>query len=126
MHLVASPAPTGPQWTTFFDHRSHSSDAVATSSGVLPPSMVVHVPASAPLGPPLTGASQKRMPRSANSFAASAFVCSGSPLVASITSAPRSSGICASTASTSAVVDRQRQRMVHADKSPSEATAVVP
>mmetsp|Transcript_34921 Transcript_34921/g.113871 ORF Transcript_34921/g.113871 Transcript_34921/m.113871 type:complete len:222 (-) Transcript_34921:99-764(-) len=122
--LVASPAPTGPQCTTFFDQASMKTDASATSAGE-PPTIEVTLPAAAPFGPPLTGASTKRIPRVA-SCAASALVCSGSPDVQSITSDPGCSGTWLSTSFTCAVVGRQRQTTLAAWSSSSVDAATVP
>ena len=87
--FTASPAPTGPQSTSFSPKASSTG---RTRSNVLasPPHITVSVPFSAPIFPPLTGASMKSMPRSASS-AASRRDVAGSPEVQSTSTEPLAS-----------------------------------
>ena len=77
--FIAWPAPTSPQWNTFGLIASKVSRMRANCASV-PPAMIAMVPASAPCGPPETGASISSSPRSASS-AAMARVAFGSPVV---------------------------------------------
>ena len=55
------PAPGGPQWTIFFPMAARTG-RTASSAAASPPTMMVSVPASAPVGPPLTGQSRAWIP----------------------------------------------------------------
>src|SRR5690606_18911129 len=65
--LSACPAPTGSRWRTRPSTSSSGVTAATCSSG--PPTMIVRLPASAPLTPPETGASTRVAPRAATSSA---------------------------------------------------------
>ncbi|MNS26471.1 hypothetical protein D3C72_583980 [compost metagenome] len=68
LHILAIwPAPSAPAWNRFCPMQARMGLA-ASKSADSPPTIKVRVPAAAPVTPPETGASRKRMPRA---FAAS-------------------------------------------------------
>jgi hypothetical protein len=84
--FMAWPVPTSPQWKTFGLMVSKMGLTRAYASAGAP-TMMAMVPASAPCGPPLTGASISVMPDAARSLAISR-VALGSPVVMSAMIAP--------------------------------------
>src|SRR6185503_15140535 len=58
--LAACPAPTSPQWMTRLPTTPSRNGLAASNAALLPPHMMVSVPALAPLTPPETGASRDR------------------------------------------------------------------